>query len=235
MRTAWFLAAAVALPAVAAVPEQPWAPGIESEEYRWEEPTEELTAALQLEGDPAAGRIAYEVCQGCHRPDGSGRPDGTYPQLAGQHATVLMKQMADIRAGRRENQAMYPFAGDHLIELHEIPDIAVYLQGLPIPTDNGKGPGTEIGYGRQLYERDCKSCHGDHGEGNAEKFYPVLAGQHYDYMLRQTEEIKDGQRRNANEKMVKVLQDYTSRDMQAVVDYMSRLRLPERGAESGAR
>ena len=38
--------------------------------------------------------------------------DGTFPQLAGQHTTVLIKQMADIRAGERDNPTMYPFAAD---------------------------------------------------------------------------------------------------------------------------
>ena len=71
-------------------------------------------------------------------------------------------------------------------------------------------------------------CHGDYGEGSAEKFYPVLAGQHYKYMLRQITEIRDGVRRNANPDMVKVVKKYSDEDLAAVVDYMSRLEWPER-------
>ena len=38
---------------------------------------DELADALKLKGDLERGRVAYEVCQGCHRPDGAGRPDGS--------------------------------------------------------------------------------------------------------------------------------------------------------------
>jgi cytochrome c553 len=71
-------------------------------------------------------------------------------------------------------------------------------------------------------------CHGDHGEGDTAKFYPVLAGQHYKYMLRQITDIRDGRRRNANPEMVKVVKQYEDADLDAVVDYMSRLEWPER-------
>ena len=72
--------------------------------------------------------------------------------------------------------------------------------------------------------------HGDYGEGSAEKFYPVLAGQHYKYMLRQITDIRDGRRRNANPDMVKVVKNYSDEELSAVVDYMSRLTWPERQA-----
>ena len=68
----------------------------------------------------------------------------------------------------------------------------------------------------------------DYGEGDQAKFYPVLAGQHYKYMLRQITDIRDGRRRNANPEMVEVVKKYTDEDLSAVVDYMSRLEWPER-------
>jgi cytochrome c553 len=73
-------------------------------------------------------------------------------------------------------------------------------------------------------------CHGNHGEGDAEKFYPVLAGQHYEYMLRQIRDISAGRRRNANPDMVKLVKGFSDEDLQAVVDHMSRLSWPERSA-----
>lgn len=218
------------LPALAAAPQQPKAPGIESKDYNWNEPGGEKSEILKLKGDTERGRNAYRVCQGCHKPNGAGLSDGTYPQLAGQHATVLIKQMADIRDGRRENPKMYPFAGKHIIDMQEIADVAIYLQNMKIPHDNGKGPGANLVRGKELYKKDCVDCHGENGEGNDKKFYPVLAGQHYKYLLRQIKNIRDGNRRNANPKMVKVVQNYSDADMDAVVDYMSRLMMPERAA-----
>jgi len=209
----------------------PKAEGIESEGYEWNEMIGEKVEALRLTGDPVAGEESYEVCGACHLPSGSGRPDGTFPQLAGQHTTVLIKQMADIREGRRDNPIMYPFAKT-LIDPQELANTAAYIQTLPIPPNNGRGPGTDLERGKTVYERECTSCHGPFGEGDAEKFYPVLAGQHYKYLLRQVEDIQQKRRRNANPDMVKVVVELSDEELQAVVDYMSRLRWPEREAKA---
>jgi len=202
--------------------------GIESDEYEWNKMEGgEKELALTLKGNLENGEEAYEICSGCHLPSGAGRPDGTFPQLAGQHPVVIIKQIADIRAGRRDNPIMYPFAIS-LIDQQELADVAAYIKTLPIPTDNGRGPGTNLELGKKLYDRDCVKCHGAKGEGDAVKFFPVLAGQHYKYMLRQIGEIAEKKRRNANPDMVKIVEKYTHEEQIAVVDYMSRLTWPER-------
>jgi len=209
---------------------QPKKQGIESEGYQWNAQEGEKVEALHLKGNVENGEEAYEVCSACHLPSGSGRPDGTFPQLAGQHSTVIIKQIADIREGLRDNPIMYPFAKT-LTDAQELADVAAYIQTLPIPRDNGRGPGTDLERGKELYEKNCVRCHGKYGEGNEEKFYPVLAGQHYKYMLRQIKNIRDGKRRNANPDMVKVVKNFSDEDLSAVVDYMSRLEWPERQAK----
>jgi cytochrome c553 len=221
-------AMAVAVGASAQAP-APKAKGIESEDYVWNEAIGEKVEALSLTGDLERGEEAYEICSACHLPSGAGRPDGTFPQLAGQHPTVIIKQIADIREGRRDNPIMYPFAKT-LTDSQELADVAAYIQTLPIPRDNGKGPGTNLERGKELYA-DCVECHGDNGAGDAEKFYPVLAGQHYKYLRRQIGDIAEGRRRNANPDMVKVVKTYSPEDLDAVTDYMSRIRWPEREAK----
>jgi cytochrome c553 len=213
----------VALPALAESAKQPHAQGIESKDYRWDKHSRELTTALADKGDAARGEIAYEVCRGCHKADASGRPDAGYPQLAGQHASVLIKQMIDVRAGRRDNPRMHPFIESAVVAAKDVPDIAAYLNHLPVPTTNRKGDGNSLARGKALYDKDCASCHGDAGEGDAKKFYPKVASQHYPYLYRESMDIRDMQRRNANPKMVKVLKDYADEDIGAVSDYMSRL------------
>jgi cytochrome c553 len=209
----------------------PKAAGIESEDYEWNKMEGgEKELALSLTGNIENGEEAYEICSGCHLPSGAGRPDGTFPQLAGQYPNVVIKQIADIRAGRRDNPIMYPFAKS-LTDQQELADVSAYIQTLPIPTDNGKGPGTSLEEGQELYKRDCVKCHGDKGQGNEEKFYPVLAGQHYKYLLRQIGEIAEKKRRNANPDMVKIVEKYTHEQQSAVVDYMSRITWPDRSVE----
>jgi cytochrome c553 len=213
------LAAALGVAGAAAQPEPRAATAAAP---RWNAIGGEEEAALARTGDPVRGREVYALCAPCHLANGAGRPDGTFPQLAGQHATVLIKQLADIRAGRRDNPIMQPFA-EKLIDAQELADVAAYLASLPIPGDNGRGPGTDLARGRALYERDCARCHGEQGQGDAARFYPVVAGQHYEYALRQLRDIAAGRRRNANPDMVRVVAPYRDADLQAVADYVSRL------------
>ncbi len=220
------LVALVSAPVLAGPP-APKKAGIESGDYKWNAQEGEKIEALKLKGDVKRGKEAYEVCGACHLPSGAGRPDGTFPQLAGQYSTVLIKQMADIRGGLRDNPTMYPFAVT-LSDPQELADVAAYIQTLCIPTEHGMGKGDKalLQQGKELYEKECTSCHGKNGEGDSAKFYPVLAGQHYKYLLRQVTEIRDGKRRNANPDMVKIVKKYTDRELDAVVEYMASLHMP---------
>lgn len=233
MKKAIVMAIAAALiPATGALAQAPAPkkPGIESKDYQWNKMEGKKAEALHLKGDPKAGEESYEVCGGCHLPSGAGRPDGTFPQLAGQHATVLLKQMADIVEGLRDNPTMYPFAKEALKDPQELANTAAYIQTLCIPTDHGKYEGKDyalqVAKGKELYEKECKNCHGANGEGNAEKFYPVIAGQHYKYLLRQMTAIRDGVRRNANPDMVKVIKKYTDDQLVAISAYQASLTMP---------
>ncbi|WP_153147272.1 c-type cytochrome [Dechloromonas sp. H13] len=212
-----------------AAPPAPKSEGIEGKDYKWNAQGGEKSEALTKKGDKVAGAEGYEVCGACHLPSGAGRPDGTFPQLAGQHTTVLIKQMADIRAGLRDNPTMYPFAAT-LTDAQELADVAAYIESLCIPIEHGKYEGADaavqIAKGKELYEKQCLECHGKTGEGNKEKFYPVIAGQHYKYLLRQMTEIRDGHRRNANPDMVKVIKPYTNDQLVAISAYQSSLVMP---------
>jgi len=219
----------LALGVANASPPAPHQGGIESKDYKWNAQEGEKIEALKLKGDKKRGQEAYEVCGACHLPSGAGRPDGTFPQLAGQHTTVLIKQMADIRAGLRDNPTMYPFAAT-LTDPQELADVAIYIEGLCIPTDHGKYDGADaalqIAKGKELYEKECLECHGKNGEGVKDKFYPVIAGQHYKYLLRQMTEIRDGHRRNANPDMVKIIKKYNNEQLVAISAYQSSMTMP---------
>lgn len=240
MRTTLALAVALALaPAltVAAPPAEKKA-GIESKDYKWNAQEGEKIEALKLKGNAKEGKEGYEVCGACHLPSGAGRSDGTFPQLAGQHSTVLIKQMADIRAGLRDNPTMYPFAKE-LTDAQELANVSAYIESLCIPVDHGKYEGkdaaAQIAQGKDLYEKQCLECHGKTGEGDKAKFYPVIAGQHYQYLLRQMTEIRDGKRRNANPDMVKVIKPYTNEQLVAISAYQSSLVMPGSMCKAGAK
>jgi cytochrome c553 len=222
-------------------PPAPKSEGIEGKDYKWNAQSGEKVEALTKKGDKKRGEEGYETCGACHLPSGAGRPDGTFPQLAGQHTTVLIKQMADIRAGLRDNPTMYPFAAT-LTDAQELADVAAYIESLCIPPDHGhydSKPGDagkdwkvpadtdkRIAEGKALYEKECLECHGKNGEGNKEKFYPVIAGQHYKYLLRQMTEIRNGHRRNANPDMVKIIKKYSDDQLISISAYQASLQMP---------
>jgi cytochrome c553 len=194
----------------------------------WNEGNEEQDEALHLTPNHEGGIETYEVCSACHQLNGWGLEDGTFPQLAGQHAVVTIKQLADIRAKNRDNPTMYPFALPREIGgAQALADVAAYIEKLPMNPNNGKGPGTDLELGEKLYKDNCVRCHGERGEGMPDKFYPLIQGQHYKYLLRQFEWIRDGKRRNANPDMVKQIEGFSDKDMVAVMDYVSRLSPPK--------
>ncbi|MCU7815991.1 MAG: c-type cytochrome [Candidatus Thiodiazotropha sp. (ex Rostrolucina anterorostrata)] len=209
----------------------------------WNEAGGEQDEAMLLIPDRERGIAVYEVCSACHLLEGWGLDDGTFPQLAGQHRNVLIKQLADIRAQNRDNPTMYPFAlddqilaasgyhGGEIKPAQLVADVTAYIAKLPMNPENGKGPWNklfpEFTQGKKLYDDNCVQCHGDIGEGMDDKFYPKIHGQHYAYMLRQFEWIRDGKRRNANPDMVKQIKGFSDKDMQMVINYVSRMEVPK--------
>lgn len=185
----------------------------------------EREEALTLKPNRDNGRDVYEVCSACHMPEGWGLADGTFPQLAGQHRTVIIKQLADIRDGHRDNPTMYPFAlPSEIGGTQAIADVSEYIAALKMNPNNGVGAGTDLELGAKLYADNCVRCHGAQGEGNAEKYFPRIQAQHYEYLLRQYRWIKEGKRRNSNPDMVEQIKAFTDRDTKAVLDYVSRLK-----------
>ena len=196
----------------------------------------EVDEAMNLTPNLEHGEEIYQTCAFCHTESGWGmasgigsyRGSGTYPQIAGQHQSVLIKQVLDIRKLNRDNPTMYPFALPESIgDEQAIADVTDYIAKLPMNPNNGKGDGDNLAHGEKLYKANCIQCHGEAGEGNQEKFYPKIQGQHYAYMLRQFEWIRDGKRRNANPDMVKQIAGFSDADMRAVIDYVSQIPVPK--------
>ncbi|MFA6019319.1 MAG: c-type cytochrome [Rhodospirillales bacterium] len=236
MRKNILISAALSAMALAAVPAFAAGPGDNIKQgkslgeagYEWNKGDGEDAEALKAKPDLKNGRDVYEVCAACHLPEGWGLTDGTFPQLAGQHYKVIIKQLSDIRAKNRDNPTMYPFALPSQIGgPQSIADVAGYIQSLKMNPKPGLGDGKDLAHGEKLYKENCVRCHGEHGEGDNEKFYPRLEAQHYNYLLRQYQWIKEGKRRNANPDMVKQIQSFTDRDTKAVLDYVSRIKPPK--------
>jgi cytochrome c553 len=188
----------------------------------------EYEEVMSLQPDAERGQKVYLICAVCHGPEAWGTPDGSYPQIAGQLRTVIIKQLADVRARHRDNPLMYPFSVPRVLGgVQNLADVAAYVASLPMTPDNGKGPGLDLELGARLYQQHCHRCHGDNGKGNEEKHLPQIAGQHFNYLMRQFDAIRSGRRKNSDRAMVKQIEHFTLREQTAVLDYTSRLSPPE--------
>jgi cytochrome c553 len=186
----------------------------------------DIKATLALPGDVPRGKEAYAECQTCHRTDASGRSSFNIPRLSGQHASVLIKQLMDIRSGLRVNEDMREYMHDSDLTLQDFADMAAYLQSLPVVGRIGQGPPELVPRGQALYASDCAACHGEHGEGRPELFFPMLASQHYGYLVREIDLILSGERGNSNPAMPPILKDYSTDDKRAVAAYLAQLPAP---------
>lgn len=188
----------------------------------------EYDKALTLVPDVANGLSIYRECAACHEPEGWGHTTGSVPQIAGQHRKVVIKQLADYRAANRDSVLMAPYASVESIGgTQALTDVAEYISTLEISVENGKGPGTDLEQGEALYTKHCMECHGENGEGNNDELNPRIQAQHYKYLVRQFQWIRDGKRRNASKEMTALSKELDDSAISAVADYVSRLQPAE--------
>lgn len=192
---------------------------------------DQITIELNFTPDLEDGKKTYGVCARCHLPEAWGNSDGTYPQLAGQHVNVLMKQLIDIRSGERQSSLMYPFVQQRTIGgYQEMSDVVAYISTLPMSPDHAKGPWgpqtEEYAEGKKIYKKNCKSCHGKKGEGDNEFVYPRLQGQHFHYMSQQLTRVRNGSR-GVHPAMQAIVNSMSSDELEKALNYASYFEVPK--------
>jgi cytochrome c553 len=189
-------------------------------------PSPERSKALQdrlktIQANPASLKAAVEAgrnvsffCHNCHGEDGIGRT-AQVPNLNGQDASFLLDQTRKYLVGERKD----PFKQGIVKAMKDDEQIqtALFYASLPtrtFPVDKGMTL-----RGKVVYEKNCKSCHGDKAHGDAK--LPRLAGQRIDYVayvLGQAALQKGGDSA-AREAKAKLPAD----DMRAVGNYLAQL------------
>jgi cytochrome c553 len=218
MRTSVFALALTAAGLASTVPAQ----DIHPRELR----DREFSQGAQLEPDLARGEQLFSTCAACHGPDGRGISNGDIPAIAGQHGSVLLKQLTDFRYDQRWNDRMQHFTDRHfLADAQAVTDVAAYVASLPrFPsTSTGIGDGKTLNEGARVYFRQCEQCHGPLGQGDLLRRRPRLAGQHYAYLLRQMEETAQELRPGMDDTHVRRLRKLSADEMRGVADYLSRV------------
>jgi cytochrome c553 len=187
---------------------------------------EEFLEAAKLTPDTEHGAKLFETCAACHGPAGLGTSDGTVPAIAGQHGSVLLKQLTDFRHQQRWDERMEHFTDrHHLPTAQDLTDVAAYVSSLPrfpAMADN-IGDGSFLKEGASVYFRVCEPCHGPLGQGDVLRLRPRLAGQHYEYLLRELVETAQGYRPGMDPAHVERLRKLTPEELRGVADYLSRV------------
>jgi cytochrome c553 len=187
----------------------------------------ELGEALRAKADATHGAQLFAQCVACHGADGNGETSGASPRIAGQHFRVIVKQLVDFRHGKRWDFRMEGMADQHhLGGPQDIADVAVHVAGLEQPGVRGVGSGEFADEGKRLYAAHCQSCHGKDAQGDSSRGIPLLAGQHYAYLMRQMYDAVDGRRPALPRLHSQRIAPLDFQQVRALSDYLSRIGWP---------
>lgn len=170
-----------------------------------------------LKGDPVHGKAISYTCLGCHGVDGyrNAYPNYSVPKLGGQHPEYLIAALQEYKGDQRSMVTMHSQASE--LSDQDMADIAAFFSGTvltpePRPANAPPAPAAVA---------VCAACHGATGISTVPN-YPILAGQHADYLKREIGEYKNGGRKNAiMSAMAATIKDS---DVDALADYFSRMK-----------
>ncbi len=185
-------------------------------------------------GDPVAGKVKSALCEGCHGIDGNSTAPG-FPKLNGQWADYVQKQFRNFQNLARINDTMNEVS-QSVSDFQDVFDIAAYfasvkmMTGIPIQSEEER----DLYYkGEKLYlDGDdttgafrCIMCHGIRGRGEPlnNNLFPVIGGQHKEYLIKQLLEFKSGFRGNdPSGMMIRITSHLSEKDIEALAVYLAR-------------
>jgi len=185
------------------------------------------TAALAA-GDPTAGKAKSAVCAACHNADGNSTIT-QYPNLGGQSADYLIKQLQEFKSGARVNAIMVGMVAP--LSSQDMEDLAAFFasqqiaRGAADPTLAPAGETIFRGGNLTSGVAACAACHGATGAGNPAAKFPALAGQHAEYVETQLKAFRAMERANdAGQMMRGVAAKMTDPEIKAVASYVQGLQ-----------
>lgn len=169
--------------------------------------------------DVEAGSQKSASCATCHGIDGNS-PSGAYPNLAGQADEYLYKQIKDFKEGRRPNAIMgtmiYSLSDQDMHDLAEF-----YSAQGPTPSTFHTDP-DKVALGKKVaQDAQCTFCHQRNFKGLG--LMPRVAGQQYNYVVKQLKEFRDGVRTNDNGLMLQFTKNLTDDQIKALAHYLISL------------
>jgi cytochrome c553 len=181
-------------------------------------------AAVQAQGNADAGKEKAAVCGACHGVDGNapqGAPEGqAYPDLAGQTTRYLYLQLKDFKEGRRKNPLMSPMAAN--LSKQDMYDLAEYFSKQKHAPSGYKVDAAKAADGKKVADAAlCTMCHLGGFSGQNE--IPRVAGQEYDYIVKQLKDFRAKNRTNDAGNMTSVSRGLTDEQIDALSQYITGL------------
>ncbi|MEO8487047.1 MAG: c-type cytochrome [Betaproteobacteria bacterium] len=160
-----------------------------------------------------------EACAACHGPNGNA-PIGELPILAGQTFRYLYLQLRDFQEGRRKDPLMSPqvegLTRDDVVALSQY-----FAAQKPKPNGFRADPARAARGAKKSDEVLCTMCHLGGFVGQNE--IPRVAGQHYDYIVKQLRAFKARTRTNDAGNMTAVAQTLSDEDILDLAHYIANL------------
>lgn len=182
---------------------------------------------LQAEPDMERGKALNRQCALCHGFHGQGILGGKYPRLAGLPEYYLVGMMDKYKKGVLDYQAMTVVGGLRNLSDEDLQSLAAYLSDVDLaavsPLDIPTPEGLDLENGEDLYQGDCKTCHGRKAEGMKRKESPPLAGQYSEYLARQIAMFKKKERIHANDEEDETFAEYEPQQIKDILAYISTL------------
>ena len=159
------------------------------------------------------------LCAACHGPQGNPVMALT-PALAGQTARYIYLQLRDFQEGRRSNDLMSPMAKD--LTRDEMRELGAYFaaqksQPKPFQPDAAKARLGKL----KADETLCTMCHLGGFAGQNE--IPRVAGQPFDYIVKQLKDFKARTRTNDAGSMTSVSNTLSEADIENIAHYIAGL------------
>jgi cytochrome c553 len=188
-----------------------------------------LSMVAMADGDAAKGKQHIEVCAACHGTDGNS-PAPSFPSIAGQNSSYLVKQMKEIKSGDRSSPLMTGLLDDFSDQ--DLADIAAYYEGQSVKGGAAKADLVDLGeaiYRAGVKRKNiaaCTSCHSPNGDGNGPATFPALAGQWPEYTESQLRAFRSGERTNdGDSRMMRITaMDLSDDEIAAVSSYIYGLQ-----------